>query len=199
MSNLPRWASVALSARCGRILSPKLDLKWPTAPSEVRQLFISVVTGAESAASQGLASEQLASLASELTMFVGVFELRLRGLDRLIDGPIAKYEALRDPLPANEDDLRIVRDTLDVGARAARAATQPDDSGAYREAMDAVSWTLSTLDDLREAGLHDHVVALTERLHDLCETKKATRGTTVWWSEDDWCMAIPRRAWWRFW
>lgn len=198
MSHLPRWASVALAARCGRILTPKLDLKWPNAPAEVRHLFLSAAADAESAASEGLESDELQTVGEELTKVVGMFELRIQGLDKMITRPMPAYEAMRDSMPADEGDQRIVREILDVGARSARAATATGVSVAYQEAVDAVNWTLSVLEDLQESQLHDHVAALTQRLHDLCEAKKATKGTTVRWKDDDWDMTIPR-PWWRFW
>jgi len=199
MSDLPQWASTALAARCARLLAPRLHTQWPNMPTEVGQLFESAVTGAESAASRGSVSDELGTLEMELTKTVGMFVLNLSGLAEGITRPMPSYEAMRDLMPTNKADVEIVRNILDVGARTARAAASKSESSAYREAMDAVSWTLSVLEDVQDTGLHDHVLSINERLHAICEVNGAAKDTTVRWNEHDWEVSIPQRPWWRLW
>lgn len=89
----------------------------------------------------------------------------------------------------DQEKLRLLRDIIDVAARAARAADATERDCAFEECRDAVDWTHSVIERLEIAGMADELDDLVDSAYYYCEDAGVTDDDAVSWTGSGWASS----------
>lgn len=184
LDDLPRWAGVALTARCAQRLQPTLAKLWIDAPKAHLDLVSEAIKVSQDAAQASRTADDRNELADSITELVGELELHLAGL------PSEDPEMAASLASLDDDTIKLIRDMIDIAARATRAATAADSNGARGETADGVSWTYSVIDRLRDNELRVAIDEEIASLHSICRNAEATDDHGVRWTDNRWQIAL---------
>ncbi len=180
LDTLPRWAGVALAARCAELLIPSFDNLWADAPPANRDLVVNAIAVSKRAAEFSQPPPDLSEIANSVTESVGQFELHLNGMPPEITEIDASVKKL------DEKSVKLIRDIVDVAARAARAADASDTRGANIEAQDGVSWAYAAAEGLDDDDLKTDIDEAVASIVSLCNKTDVTDAHRVYWSDNGW-------------
>ncbi|MBN2292257.1 MAG: hypothetical protein JXM70_07525 [Pirellulales bacterium] len=131
-------------------------------------------------AKNGNEVDGLSATADEITRLVGRFELYLNGV------PIEMTKLPVSVTNLTDDQIRTVRDIIDVAARAIRAATADDLLDASSESSDGISWAFSIAEKLGDSELMGRLTESVESLSRYCDTSGVTDKSIIWWTGTQW-------------
>ena len=180
MRPLPRFASVALAARCAELLGSSVDALWQHVPEPDQQLCQSAITGAVQTAKTGQKSDSLGAIANEITMLVGTFVIHLHGY------PPAGKRLPESVTSLEGEQIQTIQIIIDLAARAARAATASSVENAFDECRDGVSWSYSLVRDWGDHDLEDELTGMIRSLYECCDALHLSDDSKVWWTGYDW-------------
>lgn len=195
MSELPKWASVALLTRCAKLLEPYLVQTWRTPPAGAFDLIAETLRLCTDAATAGKDPDSMNEfeLSAILSNFEAIAEAETTGAKGKANiAEFAKH------IPEDAKDVNIVHYILEVVAHCQRAARAKVPEQSYKQLVEGLTWAFSAIAALELPELGRQINAERSRLESKCEEFPKDVLTKVEWTKGDWRVSLPS-PWWKFW
>ena len=178
---LPKWASVAFSARCAEHLLPILDSVWPNRDESNDAMFSGALNAARTSAANGKLVSDYPDVDVAITSLAGQITLTKRGLMESIG------------LPINSDHWSLVENIATVFAKTSETAhAQPNQ--AHEIAVEGFAWAqeVAASDTALINRMHEEFASLRQ------ESLNWRHNTAVEWDGSAWLGKTPV-PWWKIW
>jgi Domain of unknown function (DUF4375) len=180
-AKLPRWARVAFSARCARLVLPLWDNAWPDSPPEYRAAIEEAIRLAEACAFHGRPMGDVQGASSAAISAGGAGMVTQYGLDKDLVGD--------DPPPR---DPYLVLNVANAAAKALDLVSGSDNVGSYGYAKGAIE--MAGREDLMDRLQDDF-----RRLRRIVRDGGWTNRTPVPPEAFDPEFEPPQKPWWKVW
>ncbi len=195
MSELPKWASVALLTRCAKLLEPYLVQTWRTPPEGAFDLIAETLRICADAATAGKDPDSMNEfeLSTILSNFEAVAEAEASG-----ETGKANIAEFAKHIPEDAKDAKVVHYILEVIAHCQKTARAKVPKQSYKQMVKGLTWAFSAIAALELPELGKQINAERSRLESKCEEFPKDVSTRVDWTKGDWHVSLPR-PWWKFW
>lgn len=195
MSELPKWASVALLTRCAKLLEPYLVQTWRVPPEGAFDLIAETLRLCADSATAGKDPDsmnefELSTILSNLEAIAEADASGATGKANIAE--FAKH------IPEDEKDAKIVHYILEVVAHCQKAARAKVPKQSYKQVVEGLTWAFSAIAALELPELGNQINTERSRLESKCQEFPKDVSTRVDWSRGDWHVSLPR-PWWKFW
>lgn len=177
---LPHWASVALVARCARLVLPSFDHAWPEAPLSRRGGLLAAIFFGEQSAAKAMLSDGYPEADSAATEACGALRLYVLACRGEAHG--MTYDK-SEGFPTDIAQAELAAHSAAVAAKITETVgAEPEQS--YQFAVDGVNWAIEVARENPELmdELHDEF----DGIHLAASKGKWTHETPVIWKTSGW-------------